>query len=125
MNAVLFVAVGGAMGSVARFLLSTWITRLAGHGFPLGTLTVNLLGSFAISLFHQAGAAGLLTAEHRLFLTTGLLGGFTTYSTFNYETLTALETGAYGIAALNVAGTLLGCLVGGYLGLVAGRGWRG
>jgi CrcB protein len=110
-------------GSVARYLLATWVMKVAGPGFPLGTLTVNLVGSLllgvvmAIALHGDSIGPGL-----QLGLTTGLLGGFTTYSAFNFETLRLLEQRAWLLAGLNVASTLAGCLVAGWLGW-AGAAW--
>jgi len=120
-KATLVVALGGALGSSARFLLSHLVQQMAGHGFPYGTLAVNLLGSFLIAIFHQLGDAELMSVQTRLLLTTGVMGGFTTYSTFNYDTLAALNRGAVGMAGANVIVTLVACLVGGAAGLVVGR----
>jgi CrcB protein len=83
---------------------------------------INALGSFLIALIMGlAVRPGLIGAELRVFLTTGIMGGYTTYSTFNFETLALAQQGAYGLAALNVAATVLGCLVTGGLGLWLAR----
>ncbi len=112
----------GAAGTAARYLLSSWMARTAGPGFPWGTLTVNLIGSFLLSLIMQiALTTDLLSPTLRLTLTTGLMGGFTTYSSFNYETLHLLQSNSSLYAVLNIAATLLGCLTAGLLGLWAGR----
>ncbi len=119
---LLLVCAGGAIGSGARYLLSTWAARALGADFPRGTLIVNITGSFALALlFARADAA---PPDVRLFLGAGVLGGYTTYSSFNYETLALLEGGSAGLAIANVALTVLGCLVGGSLGLALGR-WIG
>lgn len=122
MARLLWICLGGAVGTGARYLLSGWLLRTAGPGFPWGTLAVNVLGSFLLGLIMQvAVATDLLSPTLRLTLTTGVMGGFTTYSTFNYETLALLNQRAYGLAGLNLAGTVVGCLVAGVLGLAAGR----
>lgn len=122
MTRFLWICLGGAAGTGARYLLSTWIAQAAGGGFPVGTLAVNLIGSFLLGLvMHVAIATDLLPPALRLALATGVLGGFTTYSSFNYETLRLMEGGAWPLAALNVAATVAGCLVAGLLGLALGR----
>ena len=117
---VLWVGLGGMAGSVARYLVSAWLLKLLGPTFPFGTLAVNLIGSFLLGVIM---AIGLYTASlgtnAQVGLTTGVMGGFTTYSTFNFETIRLLEEGAWALAGLNVAVTLLGCLAAGWLG------WQG
>ncbi|HEX4960096.1 MAG TPA: CrcB family protein [Thermoanaerobaculia bacterium] len=117
-----WICLAGAVGTGARYLLGGWILRLAGPAFPWGTLTINCLGSFLIGVIMQAalGVEGF-NPTLRLALTTGLLGGFTTYSTFNYETLRYFEEGAILMGCLNLGGTVVSCLVAGGLGLLAGR----
>ncbi|HEY1418635.1 MAG TPA: fluoride efflux transporter CrcB [Myxococcaceae bacterium] len=120
------VALGGAIGSVARYGVGALAVQLFGPTFPWGTLMVNLTGSFLIALImHVALAGSAVSVELRLFLTTGVVGGFTTYSTFNYETLALLNQRAYGFAGLNLAATVVGCLLAGILGLAAGRALAG
>lgn len=117
-----WICLAGALGTGARYLLDGWVSRLAGPAFPWGTLVVNGLGSFLIGAIMEValGVEGF-NPTLRLAATTGLMGGFTTYSTFNYETLRYLEEGAQGLACLNVAGTVATCLVAGWLGVLAGR----
>lgn len=123
---VALVALGGALGSVARYGAGALAAKLLGPAFPWGTLLVNLTGSFLISLvMHLALSGTAISLELRIFLTTGILGGFTTYSSFNYETLALLNQRAYGLAGLNLAATVLGCLTAGVLGLAAGRAVAG
>jgi CrcB protein len=118
----LWICLGGAAGTGARYLLSGWLGRVAGPSFPWGTLAVNILGSFLLGLVMQiAIATDLLSPTLRLTLATGVLGGFTTYSSFNYETLKYLQQNDWLLGSLNVAVTLVVCLVAGGLGLVAGR----
>src|SRR6516164_8783479 len=84
----LLVCLGGAVGTAARYLLGLSIQAALGPTFPFGTLTVNLVGSFLISLLMFLGVdKGALSSSVRVVLTTGVMGGFTTYSSFNYETL--------------------------------------
>src|SRR5271165_2940120 len=118
----LLVAFGGALGSVGRYWVGGLAPRLLGQAFPYGTLLVNVLGSFLISLV--MGVALHTTnvpVNLRLFLTTGIIGGFTTYSTFNYETLVLLQQRLWLTAGLNLAGTCVGCLLAGLLGLWLAR----
>jgi CrcB protein len=118
----LLICLGGAIGTGVRYLLSVWIARMAGTGFPFGTLLVNVAGSFLLGLVMQLSlSTQVLGADARLIIGTGILGGFTTYSTFNYETLALLREGAAGVAFLNAAATLIGCLVAGALGIGAVR----
>jgi len=123
---VALVALGGAIGSVARYGVGALAAQLLGSAFPWGTLLVNLTGSFLISLvMHVALSGTAVSLELRIFLTTGIMGGFTTYSSFNYETLALLNQRAYGLAGLNLAATVLGCLAAGAVGLAAGRALAG
>jgi CrcB protein len=118
----LVVCLGGAVGTGARYLLSGAMARALGPAFPFGTLSVNLLGSFLITLIMHVGLAStLISPALRIVLTTGVLGGFTTYSSFSYETLRFLQDGAWGLALANVAATVLGCLAASVLGLGLGR----
>lgn len=118
----LWICLAGAAGTGARYLMSTWLSRVAGPAFPWGTLAVNLLGSFLLGVVMEAGlAAGALPPALRLTLATGLLGGFTTYSSFNYETLQYLRSDSWLLASANVGATVLGCLAAGILGIWAGR----
>ena len=105
MKAILLVGSGGFLGSVSRYLVGGWVHRLLGASvFPVGTLTVNVAGCLAIGFFAGlAEARQVLTPEGRLFLLLGFLGGFTTFSTFGYETF-SLARGGEGVRALaNVA----------------------
>ncbi len=116
----LLVCVGGAIGSGARYLVSTWAARALGTDFPRGTILVNATGSFVLAFV--LGLPGeALSVEARLFLGAGLMGGYTTYSSFNYETLALLERGSAGLALANVLVTVVACLASGLLGLALGR----
>lgn len=122
MDRFLWVCLGSAMGGGLRYLVSLGMGRLFGPAFPFGTLTVNFAGSFLIAAIMTVGLTSTLVGPTaRLLLTTGMMGGLTTYSTFNYETLELYRNGAAVLAAVNVAVTVVLCLVGGALGLVVGR----
>jgi CrcB protein len=122
----LWICLGGAAGSGARYLLSGWSLRVLGSAFPYGTLAVNLIGSFLLAALMFAGTeAGAVSPTVRLALGTGVLGGFTTYSTFSYETMKYLQDGAWGVALLNMIVTLVGCLAACFLGWAMARGLLG
>jgi len=118
---LLLVCAGGAIGSGARYLVATWSARSLGADLPRGTLIVNVAGSFLLGVVLAALAARPGAAGVRLFLGAGILGGFTTYSSFNAETLALVAEGRAGAAAAYVAATLAGGLAAGALGLAAGR----
>ncbi len=114
---LILVTLGGALGSGARYLLSNWTVGALGPAFPYGTLAVNAIGSFLIcAIMHLGLSADLISPNLRLFLTTGIMGGFTTYSTFDYETFRYTQEGAYALAGLNVGLTLGVCFVAGLAG---------
>jgi CrcB protein len=112
----LLVCLGGAVGTGARYLLGGWAARTFGPTFPVGTLIINATGSFLIVVIMGLSLEkGVIPADLRLVLTTGVMGGFTTYSTFNYETLRLFSEGSPAFAFLNLGGTVLGCLMAGAL----------
>ncbi|WP_102106795.1 fluoride efflux transporter CrcB [Oceaniglobus roseus] len=118
---LLQIALGGGTGAVARYLVGLGVTRIAGPGMPLGVMTANILGSFLIGAFVVLAAHKSLTHLSPLVVT-GFLGGFTTFSSFSLETVTLIERGQTGTAALYVllsVGASLGAL---FLGLLAARG---
>lgn len=122
MNRFLWICLGGAVGTGARYLVSGWALAWLGSGFPYGTLAVNTIGSFLVGILVQAGiTTPLLSPTMRLTLTTGVMGGFTTYSAFNYETVRYFQDGSWQLAAANVAATVVGCLAAGFAGVAAGR----
>jgi CrcB protein len=113
----LLIAAGGALGSILRFLLQGWVQRLAGGTFPFGTLAVNVLGSALLGFLAAAFAGPVLVREHYRFgLTVGILGGFTTFSTFELETFNLASAGQHRLAVANVA---LSCGLG-FLAVLAG-----
>jgi len=117
MTRFLWICLGGAAGTGARYLLSGWLLRAAGPGFPWGTLAVNVIGSFLLGVLLQLS----LATDLRLALSVGGMGGFTTYSSFNYETLQYLLRDEWPTALAYVAATLFVCLAAGALGLLCGR----
>ena len=119
-----WVAVGGAIGSVARVWLNGVMIALVGGGFPWGTLLINILGSAVIGWFAVvSGADGRFVAgdNARAFVMAGLCGGFTTFSAFSLQTLQLVQIGALGRAAAYVGGSVALCLLGVWLGVVVGR----
>ena len=118
---VMWVFLAGGLGSASRYLIGLWAATTFGVTFPYGTLIVNMTGCFALGLVVQLAVAGSWHGDVRAAFAAGFLGGFTTYSSFNQETLTMLTGGAPGTAAFNVAITLAGGLAAGALGLAVGR----
>lgn len=119
----LWIAIGGAVGSVARYACSDLAARSFGETFPWGTLIVNVTGSFVIGLFATlTGPDGrwLVAPDARLFVTVGLCGGYTTFSSFSLQTMNLVRTGEMGAAALNVAASVALCLAGVWAGYIAG-----
>lgn len=122
MDRFLWICAGGAVGTGARYLIVLWAARSFGPSLPAGTLIVNLVGSFLLGLLmHLGSATQLLPMTMRLALTTGIMGGFTTYSTFSYETADFLRRGAWQYAALNLIATVAGCLVAVFAGIALAR----
>src|SRR5947207_1050953 len=104
---LLLVLAGGALGSAVRYLVATAMADRFGAAFPWGTLTVNIAGSFLIGLVAPlADEAGAIGPQARVFIVVGILGGFTTFSSFSLETLHLIEQHEIVRAALNVAGSL-------------------
>ena len=111
MTKYLLVAAGGALGAMARYALSGWVSDATTGRFPYGTLAVNLIGCFIIGFFLTLALERFSwSAELRVFVTVGFLGAFTTFSTFSYETVELLRGGIYLTACLNMGANLLGCL---------------
>ena len=122
MERILWVCLGGAAGSGARYLVSLWMTARLGIRFPWATLCVNVTGSFLLGLILQlAVATDRISPNVQLALTVGVLGGFTTYSTFNAEVMANLERGSFWTAGVHVLLTVSACLAAGFLGQAAGR----
>jgi CrcB protein len=119
---VLWVGLGGAIGSVLRFLTSMIAASWFGVDLPYGTFIVNLVGSFIIGLVQEVGTDALLIPDTvRIFLTTGIMGGLTTYSSFSYETVRLMEAHAWTQAWINIIATTVLCVSLCFLGIAVGR----
>lgn len=122
---LLLVVLGGGLGAGSRYLLGGWLHGQLGNGFPWGTFAVNALGSLMIGLVFGLAQAKSISPGTTLFLAVGVLGGFTTFSAFSYETMRLLANGSIGASFLNVAGQFAVGLVAVYAGFVAVRGLAG
>lgn len=112
MRFLLFIAMGGALGAVARYLLSSWAHNLWEGKLPVGTLLVNVVGSFAIGIIYVLLVEKqILHEDWRGLLMAGFLGAFTTFSTFSLETITLLEAGHTGQAVAYVLASAISCIV--------------
>ncbi len=116
------IAAGGAAGAVMRFWVSNGVYSLLGRGFPWGTLVVNVLGSLIMGLSYVLLLERMSVApEWRAALMIGLLGAFTTFSTFSIETFNLLESGDWPKAVLNMVFSVLACVLAVWIGVQAGR----
>ena len=116
---LLMVGLGSALGGMARYGCSLFLARLLGDTFPWGTLFVNVSGSFIIGLFFTLTSSGsrlLVSPDWRVFVTVGLCGGYTTFSTFSLQTLALLRDGQWLQGGLNAVGSLILCLMAVWLG---------
>ncbi len=121
MLGVLLVAVGGAIGSVTRYLLGGWVAARYGASFPYGTFIINVTGSFIIGLFLAfAQDRAWLSPYWRLFFAVGFLGGYTTFSTFEYESVKLLQDGEMLLCALYMIGSVVTGAVGAIAGIALG-----
>ena len=121
MYSLMMVGIGGALGSMARYVCSLALARWLGETFPWGTLFVNATGSFVIGFFFALTAVGgrlLVSPDWRLFVTVGFCGGFTTFSSLSLQTLTLLRDGQERLAGLNAFGSLALCMLTVWLGFV-------
>ncbi|MEC9314410.1 MAG: fluoride efflux transporter CrcB [Pseudomonadota bacterium] len=122
MQQLIAIAIGGAVGSVLRFMVSTNVHRLMGKDFPYGTLTVNVLGSLLMGfLFIMLVERQISSVELRSGILFGLLGAFTTFSSFSFETLALMESGDWVKALVNVFVSVSACLLATWIGLGIGR----
>ncbi|WP_421868546.1 fluoride efflux transporter CrcB [Pararhizobium sp.] len=122
MTHILLVAAGGAVGSVLRYLVGLWTLRSFGPAFPWGTLTVNITGSFLIGVLAEAIARKFgASVEMRVFLITGILGGYTTFSAFSLDAMTLLERGEPVTALIYVASSVLLSALAVFVGLALMR----
>lgn len=122
MREILYIAGFGAFGCISRYFLSSWIYTQLGRGFPYGTFAVNIIGAFFIGIVMEFSLRSTLIPETlRIGLTIGFMGGFTTFSTFSYETFRFLEDGQFAVAFSNVLLSVIVCLVFTWLGIYAAR----
>jgi CrcB protein len=122
MNQILAVTAGGAAGSALRFWMSTWVYALAGRGFPYGTLAVNVLGSLAMGflfVFFTDRFSDSMVLRAGILI--GVLGGFTTFSSFSIETFSLIEQGELLKALMNAFGSLVLCIGATWIGVILGR----
>lgn len=122
MQKFIMVFTGGGFGALVRYVLAGWVQESSGNGFPWGTMAVNVIGSLLIGLVMSLSSRTLwITPQMRLLLATGFLGGFTTFSTFSYETLSLIQDGEMAFASFNIICTVTACLVGTWAGMAVGR----
>jgi CrcB protein len=122
MTNLLYIAGGGAAGALLRYWMSNSVHLLFGRGFPYGTLSVNVTGSILIGFIYVMSIERMdAGAEWRAAIMIGLLGAFTTFSTFSLETLNLIEAGEQSRAMLNIILSLALCLTGCWAGMVIGR----
>lgn len=119
---ILFVAIGGAIGSILRYLTATYSSRFFGTGFPYGTLVVNVAGAFIVMFFMTLYLEKFsMDPIWRLFIVVGFLGGLTTFSSFSYETITFFQTGEYWKGLSNILLNNVLTIVAGIAGLYLAR----
>jgi CrcB protein len=119
---IMLVFIGGGIGAVARYVLQGLVYRGTGAGFPYGTLVVNVLGALAIGVLMTAMEERFAAAPPvRVFLTVGILGGFTTFSSFSYETIALLRSGDFLGGGVNVVASVATCLAATWAGSIIGR----
>ena len=119
---LLYIGLFGAFGCVARYLVSGWVYSATGSALPYGTLVVNLSGSFLLGLIMEASQhSTMFSPELRIGITVGLMGGFTTFSTFSLETVRLLEEGSFGSAGANILLNVLVCILAALLGIFVAR----
>lgn len=113
---------GGGLGAASRYWLSGFVYQKLGNGFPYGTLAVNALGCLLIGVLMTAMEERfLMNPSFRIFFAIGILGGFTTFSTFSFETISLLRDGQFLYATANILVSLLTCLFGTWIGMQAGK----
>ncbi|MFN2571748.1 MAG: fluoride efflux transporter CrcB [Gemmatimonadales bacterium] len=119
---IIYIALGGIVGTLSRYGLEGWIQSRSGAGFPLGTLTVNLTGSLLLGfILRVATGAAVISPDLRAGLTIGFCGAFTTMSTFSYESVALLHDGDYVRAALYMSATIAGCVTAVVVGSAVGN----
>lgn len=118
MSMILVIGTGGALGAVGRYLINSWVAQVMGTQFPWGILVVNILGGLAMGVIAELGAQSMTMAqETRAFLTTGILGGFTTFSAFSLDTALLIERGELLNASVYVLASVIGSVGALFAGL--------
>ena len=116
------ISIGAVLGANLRYLLGGWITDRFGPDFPIGTMVINVTGSFMIGLFLTIIGERIVVSDWwRPLVAIGFLGGYTTFSTFSYETLALAQAGSWGLAAANVGLSVVLSLGGCFAGIVLAR----
>ncbi len=118
---LLLIMLGGALGSLARYGVGLGVAQLFGSTFPLGTVLINISGSFVLGVLISLDGPMAISSGTRLFLATGFCGAYTTFSTFSLETLNLMEKGSYGLALVYLLGNLVGGLMAAWAGFVLAR----
>jgi CrcB protein len=122
MTMILVITLGAGLGANLRYAVSVWAAQRWGTAFPYGTMLINVTGSFAIGLIMVLATTRIpLSALWRLLIVTGFLGGFTTFSSFSYETYVLLVGGSWVAAVLNIAGSVGIGMIGVFLGVGLAR----
>jgi CrcB protein len=126
MHRLLLICFAGAIGTGARYIVGGLALKAFGSSFPFGTLIINFAGSFVLAVVMALGTTTeLISVTTRLTLATGFCGGFTTYSTFSYDTFKYFQEGAWGLGLANILATLIGCLFACLLGFAGARSIAG
>jgi CrcB protein len=119
---ILYLGIFGGLGCIARYAVSGWVYNLAGKALPYGTLAVNVIGSLLLGLIMEGSLRStLLSPELRFGITVGFMGGFTTFSTFSYETVRLLEEGSLVAAGANVLLNVTVCVAAALVGIYLAR----
>lgn len=122
MTKIFSLFIAGGLGTVTRYFVSGWAYHFFGSGFPFGTIATNILGSFLVGIIMPTAlSTSLFSPDMRLTITFGFLGGFTTYSGFNYETIDFFTRGDYGKGTLYISVMFVACIVSGALGLMLAK----
>jgi len=119
---IFYLGLFGGLGCITRYVISGWVYNLAGRALPFGTLAVNVIGSLLLGLIMEGSLRStLLSPDLRIGLTVGFLGGFTTFSTFSYETVRLLEEGSLVAAGANILLNVTVCVAAAVLGIYLAR----
>jgi fluoride exporter len=121
MQQIILIAVGGSLGAVARWGLSTYISQSTNGSFPWGTLIINLTGSFLIGMFMELFDRAMIPSEWRSFITIGFLGAYTTFSTYTLESVNLLRDGELRLATVNILSSNVVGIISVVLGIYSSR----